>query len=186
MARDALEGDGGPALVVAHDIRGRLRLRLPPGARTDGLAEAVGQLPGVALCTFTPATRSLLVRYDPEALEAAELVHAAALHAEVEVPHPPRPRRTAPRAPSPISAALVASVGRIDQRLHEVTHGTLDLGTLMPLALAFWAVREVFRGQVAPLAWSSALWYAHGLFRDYNLAAPEPAATSESVATPER
>jgi hypothetical protein len=24
---------------------------------------------------------------------------------------------------------------------------------------------------VAPLAWSTALWYAHGLFRDYSLPA---------------
>ena len=27
------------------------------------------------------------------------------------------------------------------------------------------------RGRAAPLSWSSALWYAHGLFRDYNLPA---------------
>ena len=36
-------------------------------------------------------------------------------------------------------------------------------------SLTLWAARELLRGRTAPLAWSSALWYAHGLFRDYAL-----------------
>ena len=33
------------ALHVAHDIPGRLRLRLPPGASTDGLTAAISAEP---------------------------------------------------------------------------------------------------------------------------------------------
>jgi hypothetical protein len=50
--------------------------------------------------------------------------------------------------------------------------GLLTLGALIPLALTAWAAREVLRGRTGPLAWSTALWYAHGLFRDYNVSAP--------------
>ena len=32
-----------------------------------------------------------------------------------------------------------------------------------------WALIEVVRGRTGPLAWSTALWYAHGLYRDYSL-----------------
>jgi hypothetical protein len=43
----------------------------------------------------------------------------------------------------------------------------------VPLALTIWAGREILRGHAAPLAWSSALWYAHGLFRDYSVPSRE-------------
>jgi len=48
-----------------------------------------------------------------------------------------------------------------------VSGGALTLGMLVPAVLTLWAARELLRGRAAPLAWSSALWYAHGLFRDY-------------------
>ena len=47
--------------------------------------------------------------------------------------------------------------------------GTFTLGVLVPLALALWAVRDITRGPLRSMPWSTALWYAHGLFRDYNI-----------------
>ena len=44
----------------------------------------------------------------------------------------------------------------------------VGLGSLVPVALTVWAARELLLGRAGPLAWSTALWYAHGLFRDYN------------------
>ena len=55
--------------------------------------------------------------------------------------------------------------------MQSATHGLLGLGGLFPVALTAWAMAEVVRGRVAPLAWSSALWYAHGLFRNDQLPA---------------
>jgi hypothetical protein len=62
-----------------------------------------------------------------------------------------------------------AAVGRLDERVARTTRGQLDLGLLVPIALTAWAIRDLLRPGVAPLSWSSALWYAHGLFRDYAL-----------------
>jgi heavy-metal-associated domain-containing protein len=183
MPRD--DRDAAPALMVAHDIRGRLRLRVPAGARTEGLAEAIAQRAGVAACIFTPRTRSLLVRYDPDTVGTADLVREVAAHADVDEPPAPRAEPAVPHPPSVVSTAIAEGVSRLDRRLHAATQGTLDLGTVMPLALGFWAVREMLRGQVAPLAWSSALWYAHGLFRDYNIAGPELAAAAGAAAPSE-
>jgi hypothetical protein len=39
---------------------------------------------------------------------------------------------------------------------------------LLSIALLFWAARQLLRGPVTALSWTSALWYAHGLFRDYH------------------
>jgi len=47
------------------------------------------------------------------------------------------------------------------------TRGLLGLGTLIPLALALWAAREIAVGRGTPMPWSTALWYAHSLVRHY-------------------
>ncbi|MGH7348907.1 MAG: hypothetical protein ACREI6_02745, partial [Candidatus Rokuibacteriota bacterium] len=60
----------------------------------------------------------------------------------------------------------------LDDRVQRVTRGTVGLGGLLPLALMSWALIEIVRGRTGPLAWSTALWYAHGLYRDYSLPAP--------------
>jgi hypothetical protein len=70
--------------------------------------------------------------------------------------------------PSVVARAVTGTVGALDARVRLATGGIAGLGTLIPLALALWAARELMLGRVGPLSWSSALWYAHGLFRDYS------------------
>jgi hypothetical protein len=152
-------------IQVVHDIPGRLRLRLPRSAATEGLQDAVATEPGVTRCSWSRRTHSMLVLYEPESATPAALVDAVA-------------RRTGLGR----SVAL-DTIGRsgeqtgavrevfteLDRRVRGVTRGRAGLGSLVPAALTIWAVAEIMRGRAAPLAWSSALWYAHGLFRDYNL-----------------
>jgi Heavy metal associated domain 2 len=146
---------------VVHDIPGRLRLRLPRGANVTGLHEAVATQPGVTDCTWSPRTGSMLLRYQPDAATSAALVESVARHTGLEAPADPAP---AHRTPASVSAAF----GALDQRVRRATRGRAGLGGLVPTALVLWAVTEIVRGRTAPLAWSSALWYAHGLFRDYH------------------
>jgi hypothetical protein len=151
---------------------GRLRLRLPSDANTQGLEEAVRGLPGVAACRWSPPTRSLLIHYGPAENTPDALAESVAAHTGV----PLRARspvirfgRRAGAARSPVAASIVESFGELNQRIARATGGVVDLGLLVPVALTLWAARELVRGQIAPLAWSTALWYAHGLFRDYSM-----------------
>jgi hypothetical protein len=165
----AAAGDGG-GLTVVHHVAGRLRVRIPLHARTSGLTDAVTGLPGVLAASWSPRTRGLLVTYDRAAADAAAMIEAIAAHTGAEsAPAPP-----AAGAERPTLAATVTSLADdVNARVMSATGGLLTLGALVPLALAAWAAGEVLRGRVGPLAWSSALWYAHGLFRDYNLPSRE-------------
>jgi hypothetical protein len=157
-------------LAVVHSIPGRLRVRLPPNARTQAIEESVARLPGVTQCRWTPRTRSLLALYRPDEVGAGGLVDSIAAQADVES----APVMTGTAEPSinggsPVTAAVVEAVGGVNQRVRRATRGRLTLGILVPLALTLWAIRDATRGPMRSLPWSSALWYAHGLFRDYNL-----------------
>ena len=160
------------AVVVAHDIPGRLRIRLPLGAPTEGLHAALGTTPGVQSVTWSPRTRSVLVLYDAEHGSRDTILDAVARVSGLDA--------TAPAEVAPVPAepggALTLGVrqlfGEVDQRVQRASRGLVGLGGLFPVALTAWALTEIVRGRAAPLAWSSALWYAHGLFRDYQVPAP--------------
>lgn len=154
------------ALAVVHSMQGRLRLRLPPAAEISRLAEAVRALTGVTEATWNPRTHGLLVRYRPEETTPAAILQVVVTHTGL-----PAPDDTADAAgrDEPLAVAVTSAVSALNVRVRRATRGRLDLGVLVPLALTAWALGELLRARTAPLAWSSALWYAHGLFRDYAL-----------------
>jgi len=156
-------------LAVVHDIPGRLRLRLPRGTTTAELAAVVGRQPGVLDCRWAARTRSLLIQYQPGVTSPSALVEAVATHSGAPAAPPPEPAAADPLPRPPLARAIAGGLAELDRGVARATGGAVDLRLLVPLALAGWALRELLRGQVGPLAWSSALWYAHGLFRDYNL-----------------
>jgi hypothetical protein len=157
------------ALHVAHNISGRLRLRLPLGASTEPLEAAVTAMSGVTGCKWSPRTRSLLVLYDPQQHGGPDaIVDTVARVTGLDRPPGGPTHGHAPPAPGSRFAPAVREVFReVDQHVQRVSQGLIGLRGLFPVALTAWALAEVVRGRTAPLAWSSALWYAHGLFRDY-------------------
>ena len=175
----ATSAAGAAGVRVAHASPGRVRLRLPAG-EVDTLVAEVEALPGVVDVAWSAVTRGLLVRYRPGAIDAAAIVNAVAsgLDADVLAPDaaPLAPEAATPVTPSasPVAAALQATARELDDDLRRRTAGLIDLGVLVPMALGAWALLELLRGRAAPLAWSSALWYAHGLFRDYGVPPTEP------------
>jgi hypothetical protein len=162
------------ALRVAHDIPGRLRLRVPVGVSVEGLMDAVAAQPGVQACTWSPRTRSLLVVYRPDSASAAGILEIVAHHTSLTVAlNGESPEASKPAEGGDALARGVRDAARdLDHRVRRVTRGVVGLGGLLPTLLVFWAVGEVVRGRVRPLAWTSALWYAYGLFRDYVVETP--------------
>ena len=156
------------ALVrVVHHSRGRLRLRVSD-ADGETMAEAMRSVQGIRSAAWSPRTRGLLVLYDPDSVTADAILEAVADHADLgeeAVGWDDSPR---PAAPPTVATAISGPVSEIEQRVRRSTHGLLGLGVIIPAVLTLWAVSEIVRGRVTPLSWRSALWYAHGLFRDYN------------------
>jgi Heavy metal associated domain 2 len=155
------------ALGIVHDIPGRLRLRLPPGAGAAGLTDVLDRIPGAQGTVWSPRTRSLLVHYDPGVLNAADIARAVAEHADLTL-HDDLPGAAASGSRPPVAAALSDALGDINARVAHRTRGRMDLPLLLSVGLLFWAGRQLLRGPVTALSWTSALWYAHGLFRDYH------------------
>src|SRR4030095_1528671 len=93
------------ALHVAHDIPGRLRLRLAPGAPTDGLTAAISAERGVVHCTWSARPRSLLVLYDPQHGDRAAIVDAVARLTGLDRPVE-NGNGSAGTAPSPAAGGL--------------------------------------------------------------------------------
>ena len=161
------QNGAGATLHIVHRIPGRLRVRVPATADAGGLSEAVAALPGVTSAAWSSVTRGLLVLYEPERVDESAIVTSIARHADVPVASPDE--ATEPAEPRTPAATLTALFKAIDARVTAATGGAVGLAVLVPAALTVWAARELLRGRGAPLAWSSALWYAHGLFRDYAL-----------------
>ena len=160
-------GDEPPFVRVVHQTRGRLRLRVPA---PDGvsLSEALGSIAGVQATVWSPLTRGLLISYDPASTTADAILQAAGAHPDFRDHRVDRDDRHPSQARPTLAEGVSRSVGELDERVHGLSGGTLGLGVLIPAALTLWAVSELARGRVAPLSWSSALWYAHGLVRDYH------------------
>jgi len=159
---------GHETLEVIHHIPGRLRVRIPPGVDAPGLTDAISALPGVTSVVWSPLTRGVLVLYDRERVEEAAIVSAIADHAELDVTSPTESRSANGERPK-LATTVTSLFSAVDARVTGATGGALTLGVLVPAVLTLWAARELLRGRAAPLAWTSALWYAHGLFRDYAL-----------------
>jgi hypothetical protein len=152
-----------PALAVAHAMQGRLRLRLPVPAQIAELVDVVRAASGVTDCAWNDRTRSLLVHYRPEETTPEAIIELVADHADVLAPGDGNGHVVE----RPVAEGITTTVTQLNTGIARATGGRLDLGILVPLALGAWAFRQMFRAQVEPLSWSSALWYAHGLFRDY-------------------
>ncbi len=172
MALDAAGLDERPPLRVVHALPGRLRVRVPPHVRGDELVELIRSLAGVQSWVWSARTRGLLILFDPQTVAAGAIIQAVARQFRIETSQAQDPSLTqtadgaTPR--STFASGVAEMFGELDRRLQRTTRGLFGVGALMPIALTLWAARELALGRAAPLAWSSALWYAHGLFRDYN------------------
>ena len=160
---------------VMSDVPGRLRFRLPSAADGPELERRLRETDGVIDCRWTPRTRSLLVTYRPDQATRSALMALAPLgddatSSAAASPEPAGPRNLG-RTRSALARAVAGAAAEVDGAVTRLTSGVLDLRTGLPLALGLWATREILRGNARPVAWSTALWYAHSLFRDYALSA---------------
>jgi hypothetical protein len=158
-------------LRVVHSSPGRLRVRVPLAAPGNDLAEVVTREAGVVGSRWSARTRSLLILYRPDAADADTLADAVArlTGTRREAASNGLGHEAVSAAPgASVTGGLREAARVLDQGVQRTTRGAVGLGSLLPVALIGWAVIEMARGRTGPLAWSTALWYAHGLYRDYS------------------
>jgi hypothetical protein len=165
-----------PVVRVVHHVPGRLRLRLARDVVGDAAAAAVGNIPGVIESRWSPLTGGLLVRFRPGDVEASSIM-AAVLGGVAPGVTPTSPHL--PESQVSVHDTVRTAFADVDRGLRRASYGHVGLGGLVVAATAGWGILELLRRRVTPLAWSSALWYAHGLYRDYLAEARPTAATDE-------
>jgi hypothetical protein len=165
---------------VAHSIPGRLRVRFEPRdldpAALALLLARLSQRPGVRSARYNPTSGSVVVEYDPAAVQAAALME--------ELPLAP-PGGEPPGESTPIARAVSRGWWASDGSLSRLTGGWMDMKTLLPLALALLAVRQLFlQGELGAAPWHALLWYSYNIFyqfhpelrgREGELGPPQPA-----------
>ena len=144
---------------------GRLRVRVPVELDLPRLAKAMRAEPNVVSATWSPRTHNLLLISEG----ATDLKDALARHGGRTLSAPPRvPTGVQAQVPGEVVAAAVKQgVVELNAKVRHTTHGLMGLSGLLSTALVTWSVSQIVRGRANPLSWTSALWYTHGLFRDY-------------------
>ncbi len=165
-APDGTTAGAGPRLEVGvvHASPGRVRIRVAQ-ATLDSEAfhltrEALMGLPGVRGVRTNPLARSLVVTYDPQALAFPDLL---ALAARAGVTISGQEGATEGK-PGNLNEAVTTVFDRADRRMAELTRGSADLRTLVPLSLGVLAAREVMAGRLAAAPWYVLAWYAFDSF----------------------
>jgi hypothetical protein len=165
---------GIPSARIAHSIPGRLRLRFAPReVDPEALASLLARLsarPGVRSARYSPASGSVLVEYDPDALsEAALQRELPLLEAPVVGASPGLPPST------PAARAVSRSWWNADAWVGKVSSGRMDLRTLLPVALLLVAARQVLlQGELGAAPWHALLWYSYNLFYQFHPEIREP------------
>ena len=166
--------------TIAHQLPGRVRLRLPRAQRGVSLMErvraALDALAGVRRVVTDTLTGSILIEHDRQgislhdiatALRGAEVVLETGAEAADAVEH----AVTAPPAPPVAVAQTVAETVRgANRQVRTLSAGLFDLRLLAPLALATIGIvqwRRSGTGILPPP--STALWYAFSLFMTFNV-----------------
>ncbi|MCK6530501.1 hypothetical protein L6R50_24060 [Myxococcota bacterium] len=181
------------AVFVAHQLPGRLRIRLWRGPSPDptelrSAAERVGRLTEVDRVDHHPVTGSLIVHYDPDRWSEDEVLDrcAAALGASKLVrPGEPTPPPTEMAVMgSRLARAVAVLFGELNADLYRATRGTADLRILLPLTFGGLGAAEVLvTGKLPAPPWFNLMWWSFRTFTTFNQEAIADAVGGEGGAT---
>lgn len=123
--------------------------------------QALADLRGVHDARANPAARSVLLRYDPASVELpAVLERLGRAGITLAADQPSHGDQPAVRGGTALGSLISAAFGQADRRVAQLTAGTADLRTLLPVGLAALAAREVLSGRLTAAPWYALLWYA--------------------------
>ena len=169
MAGDMATADGAPRARIVHRIPGRMRVRFARGTVTpDALSDlkaTVLKLEGVDRCEANGTTACLLVHFDEAGFDAETFALAVGGIADMPAPGEtlvvasPNSRDD---GPSRLARVINVRLRLLDRRLRRATGDRLDLRTIVPIAFASLALREIMlnSARLPTIPWYVLLWYA--------------------------
>ncbi len=160
---------------VAHTVPGRVRVKLDPDALTEETAPrlqvALLALPEIEAVQTTPRTGSVVIIYDPEALDVDRLI-ARLREAKVLALDPPsdNPYGGQRKPMSQTARGIHRTFHDVDMQLSQITKGRWDLRSVMPFAMGALALRQLVTNPaaIASAPWYVFAWYAFDSFWKLN------------------
>ena len=142
---------------VVHEIRGRLRLRVPEHRNDESffedLAKRLEQTASIDSVRCDALTGSVLIRHEMSLDELRATLEQDPFLSIAEAP---------PRAARYGLSAISGTIDQADSALRRLTSGGTDLKALLFVVFIAMTIRQVMRGQIMVPA-VSLLWYAFEL-----------------------
>jgi hypothetical protein len=174
------ESDAGRAMAleayIAHQIPGRVRLKIPAAkGRVDLLeriAAVLGSAGGIRSVECNPATGSMLINYTPSAYKNVEALSSILGESKLRVSMRASrhgARRPAQRAggkhpqPSAATKAIESFFRNLDREVRDITGNELDLAVLLPAVVVSLGLLTMRRRASTPL-WLTLLIFAFHSF----------------------
>jgi len=160
----AAEANRALTVRLAHASPGRVRLRAvraaPDLTALQVVERRLRENHGGYDADLNPATRSLLIRFDPGTHRVPDILETVAA-AGVTIEEPAN--EAIPELPAGTMAlgdAIDTTASRLNRWVASRTSGGADLRTLVPVGFALLALREIVSGRFATVPWYAFAWYA--------------------------
>jgi hypothetical protein len=160
---------------VAHAVPGRVRIKIDPRVLADErgvqLQRALLALPDVEEIRMTPRTGSVVVVYDPDALDMRGLIARIRQARLLAIDPPSGDLYGLQQVPlSETARGIRHTFSGVNARLSEITDGKWDLRSVVPFALGALALRQLVAnpGVIAAAPWYVFAWYAFDSFWKLN------------------
>lgn len=161
-----------PIRIVSRSP-GRIRVRV---AQTHREPETLTQI-ATALRSFAteieqvrtnPATGSLTIYYDRD---SGDLENTFVILQELGIIASDVPAKASLTEKSTLATTVTTTMSELNQRVHQLTEGSIDLKSLLPSLLMIFAMRQLFAKGNSPakiVPWYALAWYAFDSFMKFN------------------
>jgi hypothetical protein len=183
-------------LKIAHQVPGRVRIKIPSGKGNPELlrqvADAFGQIPGIVRVDVNATTGCMVLRYDTERHDEFHGVLSGHIHGPEGPPRPPATEIDALADKiekeaeylaehSATARAIFDFVKDADRQIKAATSNNLDLKMVLAAGVIAVTVLEIGASAATPV-WVTLLLFATNHYVELHETAAKPAGGSPRVA----
>ncbi len=160
---------------IAHQSRGRIRLRMPERRNHHNSfiawQNSIEQWPQTQLVEINPATASLLVHHEGSSDSLLEQVNKLGLEIVSQQLVPVKAETGAELVEQPkqvqslpVWKAVTDQLELVNKKLSQLTGGSIDLPSLLFIALLLQGLIQFIRRPALIMPWDTAWWFALNVY----------------------